>query len=362
MKQPKLICRNRIRDPRFPVSAFPGAVELPNGEVVMLFVGGSGFESSDAELVQARSRDGGESWGFEGKILDPIRAGYTMPFTFSAKPTLLPDGEVIAAGYGFLRDRPEMGLSDYAEKFQRFPTVENALLRSRDGGRSWSLPEKIRHDRDGLELSGPALACRDGKLRFFASPFLLNAPRQEGLAFESGDGGGSWEAVGTFFASPEIAPWEVRGAELASGRLLLVFWAYDLKHQKHLNNHIVWSDDGGRTWSRPVDTGLRGQASNLLIAEDRVAVLQARREGDATGLYLTELEDWSEAGVTPGETIRLWDAAGKSNSGSRIEEEFASLKFGQPSILPLRDGTFLLIFWQCTGSEYHIECRKFRFV
>ena len=360
MKKPEIIRRNRLRAPGTEVSAFPGAVELPDGEVLMLFVCGSGFESSDAELVQARSRDGGESWDFEGRILDPVKAGYTMPFTFCAKPTLLPDGEVIAAGYGFLRDRPEMGLSDYAEKFKRFPTVENCLLRSRDGGRRWGPPEKIRHSRDGLELSGPALACRDGKLRFFAAPFLLNAPRQEGLTFESSDGGATWSESGTFFSSPEIAPWEVRGAELGSGRILLVFWAYDLKRRKHLNNHIVWSDDGGKTWSPPVDTGLRGQAANLLVTDRSVAILQARREANAPGIYLTELESWSEAGVKTGEDLLLWDAAGKSNSGSRIEEEFASLKFGQPSILHLRDGSCLLLFWQCDGDGYHIECRKFR--
>ena len=112
-----------------------------------------------------------------------------MPFTFCAKPTLLPSGELIAAGYGFFRDRPEMGLSDYAEKFKHFPAVENVLIRSIDFGHNWSRPEKIIHSRSGLELSGPALTCRDGKLRFFASPFQLNAPRQEGLTFESGDGG-----------------------------------------------------------------------------------------------------------------------------------------------------------------------------
>ena len=362
MKQPESIHRSRIAAPGVPCSAFPGAVELPNGELLMLFTGGSGFESSDAALVQARSRDGGESWEFEGKILDPADAGYSCPFTFCAKPTPLPDGEVIAAGYGFLRDRPEMGLSDYAEKFGRFPTVQNSLLRSRDGGHSWSRLEKISHPREGLELSGPALACRDGKLRIFASPFLLNSPRQEGLAFESGDNGRSWTLRGTFFASPSIAPWEVRGAELPSDRLLLVFWAYDLKAQRHLNNHIVWSDDGGRTWSPPADTGLRGQAANLLVADGKVFILQARREGDSPGIYLTELTSWSESGVETGAEILLWDAAGKGNSGTRIEEEFASLKFGQPSILHLRDDSFLLIFWQCSGCEYHIECHKFRFV
>lgn len=358
----EILCREQVCDPGFKVSVFPGAVQLPNGELLMLFVSGSGFESSDAGLVQARSGDCGESWNFEGKIFDPIQAGYHMPFTFCAKPTLLPSGELIAAGYGFFRDRPEMGLSDYAEKFKHFPAVENVLIRSIDFGHNWSRPEKIIHSRSGLELSGPALTCRDGKLRFFASPFQLNAPRQEGLTFESGDGGKNWNQTGTFFSSPDIAAWEVRGAELPSGRILLVFWAYDLKHQKHLNNHIVWSDDGGKTWSLPMDTGLRGQASNLLILNDRIGILQTRREKESPGIYLTLLDSCLEAEVKTGEEILLWDGGRKNSTGARIEEQFASLKFGQPSILPLDDGTHLLLFWQCVGKEYHIESWKLRLV
>lgn len=52
----------------------------------------------------------------------------------------------------------------------------------------------------------------------------------------------------------------------------------------------------------------------------------------------------------------------KKSTGARIEEQFASLKFGQPSILPLDDGTHLLLFWQCVGKEYHIESWKLRLV
>ena len=56
------------------------------------------------------------------------------------------------------------------------------------------------------------------------------------------------------------------------------------------------------------------------------------------------------------EDICLWDASGNANRGSRIEEQFASLKFGQPSALELADGSYLFCFWHQVNGEYTVQC------
>ena len=355
----RVLWKREIRDSAKPASMFPGAVRLPDGDILLMFVSGSGFESSDCKLMLARSTDGGDSWHVEGHPYDYDRTGFPMIFSDCAKPTLLPNGDLIAAGYGFFRDRPDMGLSDYAEKFGRFPEMRNTILRSSGSGKTWTRPEWIEHSFGGLEISGPILACRDGKLRFFAAPFVLKAERQTGFAFESSDCGHSWRRTGTFFSSPSVAPWEVRSVELPSGRIVLVVWAYDLKNQKHLNNLLIWSDDSGVTWSPPADTKLHGQASNFLLFEGQLALIQARREGEAPGLFVNTVAFADDGSVKTGPDIVLWSVQDAANGAGGIEKQFASLKFGQPSALALGNGEYLLFFWQSVQpGSYSIQVWK----
>ena len=338
---------------------FPGAALLPNGELVMLMVAGSGFESSDQFLIQARSRDLGRSWEIEDDAASDLTFPGLQPFSPCAKPTLCPDGTLIAAGYGFHRDRPEMGLSDYAEKFGKFPAADNFIISSSDNGKTWSCPRIMKHGYDGLELSGPLLAMEDGELLLFAAPFVLHASVQRGLTFSSRDGGLTWQQRSDFFESESVAPWEVRSIQLPEGRIMLVFWAFDLAGSKHLNNHIVYSDDRGITWSRPIDTSLRGQASNFLMHGNRLGILQARREGNAPGIYLSDIKlEHDTVSVT--DEACLFDAAGMTTRGTQIEKQFAALKFGQPSAVHLPDGAYLLIFWSMDSRGiYAVKTRRF---
>ena len=343
-----------VRHPEAKQAIFPGVAKLDDGSLFMIFVAGSDFESSDQRLVKARSTDNGRTWSIEGYLYDTNRLGFSEPFTDCAKPTALGNGRLIAAGYGFLRDRPDMGLSDYAEKYGRFPKNLNIVLTSDDNGKSWNGPEFIKHEYAGLELSGPVLKCASGRLAFFAAPFVLNADKFEGFSYASDDGGRTWSKIGTFFSSTDVTPWEVRSIQLPSGIIVLVIWAYDLKNQRHLSNHVVWSDDDGKTWSKPIDTGLRGQASNLFIYKGQLGVLQARREGPKPGICLS-LIDLKDDSVTVLDVAYAWDAVGMAIKQGNIETQFAALKFGQPSLVQIDESNYVLFFWNCIDGTYSVQ-------
>lgn len=146
-----------IKDPQAENAFFPGAVRLDDGRLLLLFASGSDFESSDHRVIQAHSSDCGRNWTIDGCIYDHGKLPFAVPFADYAKPTNLGGDELLAIGYGFLRDKPEMGLSDYAEKYGHFPKRLNTMVFSHDGGKNWSQPEFMNHGYDGLELSGPAL-------------------------------------------------------------------------------------------------------------------------------------------------------------------------------------------------------------
>jgi len=340
---------------------FPGMTRLSDGSFALLMVSGSEFESADHRIVAYRGSADGETWELFGEQGEQRSNGSI--FTTSVKPSALPDGRILALGYGFERKIPELSLSDYAEKFGCFPEVRNFVRYSSDGGRSYSQPEFFDTGIGGCEFSGPALQLKDGRLLAFGAPFNLEKSGQTGYCFESCDGGGSWKRKSIFFNGGSKTAWECRSAELKDGRIIVVIWVFDLENGTHLNNHIAVSGDGGESFTI-LDTGLPGQASNLLASKknpDHFYLLQARREGENPGIYLTECRLSSGNELHCGSTEMLFDAAGGSNVDGAITGQFKNLKFGQPSLQRTADGKVLLLFWRYNNSaeRYEVVIQKF---
>ena len=118
-------------------SAFPQAVELPNGDILCSFnVGGGHFVTGGTDW--ARSTDGGETWTVEGTILPPTSDPKT---TNALKLSISPDGGTVYA----------YGSRDYPQKGQGFGEGRDEALfcRSTDGGRTWSEPQVVPFPFEG---------------------------------------------------------------------------------------------------------------------------------------------------------------------------------------------------------------------
>ena len=333
---------------------------MPGGKLVVLYDDGENCDSVKHDMRIAFSADNGFTWQDGGVMYDSSELKLPHRFTENCKPTAVGDDKFISVGFGFIRDEPEIGLADYAIKHGHFPESRNTFSVSSDAGTGWSLPEFISHRFDtALELSGPALwSAADQELLVFGPPFVLQGHPQKGVCLASADMGKSWQERGTFFASDSIAPWEVRSLQEPSGRIWLVMWAYDFAEKKHLNNLLVYSDDMGRSWSKPLDSGIRGQAANLFLIGDEKYLLYTVREGENTGIYCVPFALDADGVPVCGKETLLWDAAGMSqNNGERIEKQFRALKFGQPSVTHLGDDRYLLLYWSCENDEYAIRVR-----
>ena len=339
-------------------SRFPGAALMNDGKIVILYDDGPDCDSPEHEMRIAFSCDRGRSWQDGGLMYDQAKLGLPYRFTENCKPTLIDNDELVSVGFGFLRVEPELSLSDYAVKYGKFPPSYNTFSRSIDSGRNWQPPEFILHRFDtALELSGPALWCAEERtLLVFGPPFVLQGQSQRGVCMGSRDRGKTWEEHGTFYSSEHIAPWEVRSLREPSGRIWLVFWAYDLEKKIHLNNQLVYSDDCGCSWSPALNTGIFGQAANLFAVAGQKFLLYTVREGEHTGIYCAGF-DWQNDNVLViGEPALLWEAGNRAlPSGERIEKQFRNLKFGQPSVTDLGDGEYLLLFWSCEDDGYAIR-------
>ena len=119
---------------------------------------------------------------------------------------------------------------------------------------------------------------------------------------------------------------------------------------KRLNNHITLSRDNGKSFSAPIDTGIRGQASSIIALEgDKVMTIHAvRRDTDEPGIYVATAD---LSGGKPDVPI---------TKDAHMAEIFSYLKFGQPSGIITEDGRLLLCHWECKNGQYRTLLNAYR--
>jgi sialidase-1 len=282
------------------------------------------------------------------------------------KPTALRDGTVVAIGYRFERQDPAAGIS--IEGTGGILPGQDIISFSSDEGRTWTRHRVIPRSRPEVyEISGPCIELKSGDLVAVAAPFKMpdggNPSGQMGILLRSQDRGRTWSDDEIFFRSPDgnLTPYESRICQMQDGRLAAIVWAYDTSAGRHCPNHVVVSPDDGRTWSTPIDTGHWGQASNLIwLGGDRLMTIHAHR-GERPGIFV-RLVDFKGDRWTPLEEIVIYGAGSptQTKSGQNMAEMFASLKFGQPSLLLLPDGEILAVHWTVEDGRGTIRTHRLR--
>ena len=323
---------------------FPGIVKLPSGRLLVTFPMGKDFEG-EHRMGYSISDDNGKSWQYAGNMFGGI-------ISAGMKPTLLKNGSLIAVGYKFdlidgeLVNRATGGLAPGG----------NYTAFSTDNGQNWSMPQKIETGLpEVLETSGPCLELDNGDLISACTPFPMwdgSMPScRKGYILRSCDKGRTWQNDSIFFQTVQnnIAPYETRLAQLPGGRIVIIIWCLDESIGKSLNNHIVYSDDNGKSWSCPLDTGMPAQASNIFPLPDKtILTVHCVREGDC-GVYLNHAQIVDGSWKTL-KSVKIWNGSDAKTIGS-LADMGDNLKFGQPSIAALDDGSFLLIHWAMSGKK-----------
>jgi len=337
---------------------FPAVVQLPGGELLALFAMGEAFEATHTMCV-TRSGDAGRTWQLQGPLYD--KSLNSRRVSDSMKPALLDDGTLIATGYRFNRDDPEMLVNPQTGGL---PDGANIISFSQDDGHTWTIPQEIQLSRpEILETSGPCVQLRNGDIVGIGPPIPMwdgATPSGDiGVLLRSCDQGKTWDDQTLFFqtAGGNISPYESRLCEMQDGRLVAIVWAFDAKAGHSLPNMVTVSHDNGFTWSRPIDTGIEAQASNLMyLGRDRLLTIHAHREG-RVGLFV-RIVDFSGDKWRVLEEAEIWNRA-----ASHKITGFASmgaLKFGQPSLLQLDNGEILATHWAIEQGQGRILSHRLR--
>lgn len=319
-------------------SAFPQAVQLPNGDILCSFsVGGGQYVRGGSDW--ARSTDGGQTWKREGELL---AASSDPPSANALKLSLSADGRTIYA----------YGTRYWANQEDRFGERlgESVFCKSTDNGRTWSDPQTIPMPDCPIEVSHAIRPLASGRL---LAPGALLAQKdrlgEEVFVVVSDDGGLTWPHRRTVFRDPagKLGFWEQKFAEISPGTIMAAAWTVTLGDYHDQPNSFCLSLDNGETWGPIRSTGIRGQTLSMLpLGGDRLLVLYNRRYGQQ-GVVMA-LVKFTEADWTVLEEGLLYDARGFRDgpeSGATGVDELASFQFGFPTAIKLKDGTILTTHW-----------------
>lgn len=351
-----IIYENPLPQLRSRQSLFPFACECNDGTLLALCYIGEAMESVDGATYVLRSKDGGKTWSEPVPLLDKEQFSYLI--TDTCKPAALDDGRIVVIGYGYIRENPELpegnpetgGLLDDVILY----------LESKDNGNSWSVAKEITCSwGPHVEASAPLTILKDGTwitpIAGFPSWDGALPERVCGRVLRSDDEGKTWndDAVCMEFEGNRISCYEQRMCQLESGAIICIGWNDDMVTGERLENHYTVSYDNGKTWSEPVSTGIRGQASSVCaIGGEKLLALHAiRRDTDNPGVY-AYIVDFSEKTWKIIEEEIVWLPSMPIVKNSKLADIFSFLKFGQPGAILLSDGDVFMTHWYAEDGEY----------
>ena len=358
-----ILYRNPLPQLR-PVHAIhPNLLQLSDQEFLCVYRRGVAFECTQGNIGQLRSTDGGKSWIDEGLVYD--RSRDDRPYSYrGGQLTKLSNGSLFLLTSRWDRSDPDKPL--YNPETEGYLPVEMLYFRSEDNGHNWSGPHLVTRAGEIIgNNSGPVLELSDGRLLLpFETWKAYDDPapaKQRAMALFSEDGGKTWgnPTVVADGTAEQIIYWDMRIIPLGGDRLFSVFWTHDMKTDKDLQIHRSISEDGGKTWSKPVPTGIEGQVSQPVhLGAGRILLLYNLRYAERPGIMAVLSEDegrtWDLA-----HQITVWDAAGQTNVGTatrdRAVADMSTFAFGYPGGILTNDGTVLMSYWATQSCVTHIR-------
>lgn len=259
------------RDPASYIG-WPTVTRRANGQLIVAWSGGRESHVCPFGRVELmRSSDNGLTWSWPEVVWDsPIddrdagvcetAHGSLLVTTF----TSLAYEEILAKA----KDWPEEKLARWravqrrTTPGQRQALLGNWMLRSTDGGMTWSTPFRVplNSPHGPVQLSG-------GRL-LYAGKQLWDAGHKVGVA-DSSDDGRTWRWLADIPARPgdSVEEYhELHAIQAASGKIV----AQIRNHNRANENETLQceSTDGGRSWSIPHAIGVWGLPSHLLRLKD----------------------------------------------------------------------------------------------
>jgi Neuraminidase (sialidase) len=300
--------------------AFPSICRTAAGELLCVFYCGTGHVSPDGKIVMVRSSDEGRTW--------------TEPVVVVDTPMDDRDPSIMQTSTGrilinfFVLDG--VNWASYSDRTNRpWPRVHVAW--SDDGGKTFSKPKPIDVGWMWNATSDEVIQLPDGALLMGIYGHKTQDKRDRAAVAISSDNGETWNAT-----EPAIIASEQDGAidfqepalvRLPDGTILCSMRTTNAGFHLYESRSM----DNGKTWTKPIDTFLHGQAANMLY--------------HSSGLVFHSYRSWSQDWKVLG-AAALFGRPGKPWNPAK---EFPLVRVGgdvaYPSAVELSDGSIYCVYY-----------------
>ena len=343
-------------------NAFPSLDHLGDGRLV---VGCTSSPFGDHLSLNPRpvlvSKDDGATWErSDDPILPPNWPGSTPREQSDRQSWIMPDGSFVGAstaGYELwdLERRAEAearGLE--AREHQHIPgkllvrSYQLVVIRSRDEGHTWDRRTWIVPGYGYVYGLARGTALEDGTLLY--PVYARRKDRScDSLLFRSTDGGETWRLHPAF---PRVgSEWAI--VEVSPGRLLgHIRSGYDWGDPEHPLIYAleVWSEDGGLTWTYPVETQFQGYPNHLLRLKDGRILCTFGYRRKPMGVRALISEDEGRSWDLEHEYVLRDDAGTASRQWFPEDHGSGSPDVGYPLSTELTDGSILTVYYITTSD------------
>ena len=264
--------------------AFPGAVRLTSGDVLVFYREGSDHWRTDDSVVKmVRSQDEGESWSAPRLVFSEPGWGCGAHHS----PAQLSDGRLIlpmTVASGLFRPTGERDSSGVQKVY---------VIGSEDEGESWSEPAQLGTMEGWVWKSqyGRVRELPDGRVFVpYGGQKIGEGPWYSGY-FVSHDGGRTFREQDHVDVARGLAD-EIDLAPLSDGRWIAM--VRDLRPPHYV--HRAYSEDEGRTWSSPESSGVLGHCPSFLTLPSGT-LLFGHRQVDRARAYGCALSASTDGGA-----------------------------------------------------------------
>jgi hypothetical protein len=252
--------------------AFPDMCRAGNGDLLVVYYAGYGHVSLPTDgwprggrVCMVRSSDEGRAWSAPRVLYDGERDDRD-PHIAGLK-----DGTLVCSFFPYWQEGDATRYASY-------------IVRSEDDGLTWSGAEQ-QVSPEGWACSAPVRELRDGTL--ILGVYTESAGMAYGGVVRSTDGGRTWSAPIPIGADAGVyLDAETDVIQRADGSLFAA-----LRSSK-VNMHGAVSSDAGLTWSAPVDLGFAGHAPHLMRLPSGVVLLSHRLPGTAVHVSRDDCATW----------------------------------------------------------------------
>jgi hypothetical protein len=326
---------------------------VDNGELVCSFMMSRGLAVNDFVPVLSRSGDLGKTWSEPKPIWPSLKDSWALFVSISRDQA----NQLYLYGTRCAIDQP--GESNWSDATQGLKQNELIWASSGDLGHGWTGPTPVPKPTPGsAEAPGPLCVTSSGRWIACYAPCNSFDPharveRNQVVVVYSDDQGVSWQSTAMLrFADGHSSAAEAWVVELSDGRLLGTSWHVP-PHGDDLPNAFAVSHDGGTCWHPTRSTGIMGQTTAMAPWTDRRALfLYNQRKHGEPGVWLAVVRPTAaNFGIEHNQIVWKAPTATRSKSSGDLRE-WSDFSFGEPSITPLSDDTWLVALWcvQPTGT------------